>query len=87
MLLKEYRDLMEELSGFKITNTYLARVLGTSSQNISKRIKNDSVLTTSELSILEKTTGIYCVDETQNLEIKNRVKSLERNSDEIIVDY
>ena len=78
MLLKDYKDLMEEFSQgkIKITNTYLAKLLGTTSQNISKRIKNDSILTTAELSKLEETTGIYCTDETTNTKVRNYANSI-----------
>ena len=62
MLLKEYRDTIEDITKTKVTNISLATILGTTPQNISKRIKNNSVLTTLELTKLEETYGIFSND-------------------------
>lgn len=59
MLLREYKEALQEDSKYKITNTSLARVLNTTPQNISKRIKTNSELTTSELSKLEESFGVF----------------------------
>lgn len=65
MLLREYKELVEEISHYKVTNTYIGKVLNTSSQNISKRIKNNSELTTTELSKLESAFGVFHFDEKE----------------------
>lgn len=60
MLLREYKEMVESIPPqHKVTNTLLGRVLNTSSQNISKRIKNNSELTTSELTKLEAAFGVF----------------------------
>lgn len=65
MLLREYKEMLEEVSNHKVTNALLGKALNTSSQNISKRIKGNSELTTSELSKLESCFGVYKIDERE----------------------
>ena len=73
MLLREYKEALQEDSKYKITNTTIARILNTSSQNISKRIKNDSELTTSELSKLEEAFGVF-FENTKDITSTNSLK-------------
>lgn len=65
MLLKEYKDTLQKLVNYKITNAILGDALNTSSQNISKRIKGNSELTVTELSKLEHTFGVFHFDEPE----------------------
>ena len=77
MLLKEYKDSLQSLVNYKITNSMLGEVLNTTSQNISKRIKGNSELTVSELSKLEQAFGVFHFDEpeTKKFNSLNRQKS------------
>ena len=50
MLLRELRDNLQNLTKHKITNEYFANLFGTSPQNISKRIKNNSEATVREVA-------------------------------------
>jgi len=87
MLLKEYKEFLEEISQIRITNTYLAKLLGTTSQNISKRIKTNSVLTTSELTTLEETTGVYSLDETANKKVRAFAAGYLDQKEDFTADY
>lgn len=59
MLLNHYKQTLQDMSHHKVTNTEIAKVLNTTPQNISKRIKTNSELTVAELSKLENTFGIF----------------------------
>lgn len=58
MLLREFRDTLQKLTKRKITNEYLGNLYGTSSQNISKRIKNNSEVTVNEVEIAQADCGV-----------------------------
>lgn len=58
MLLREFRDNLQKLTKRKITNEYLGNLFGTSPQNISKRIKNDSKVTVEEVELAQKDLGV-----------------------------
>ncbi len=78
MLLKEYKKMLEDISNFKITNTSLAKALNTSSQNISKRIKNGSILTTLELTKLE---NYYKTNQTVDLKTPKSIQKVVADND------
>lgn len=79
MLLREYKEMLEDISGFKVTNTLIGKALDTTSQNISKRIKKDSVLTTAELLKLESAFGAFVFDNQE----RNLTNSLKRKTKNI----
>lgn len=58
MLLREFRDTLQNLTKRKITNEYLGSLFGTSSQNISKRIKGSSKVTVEEVELAQKDLGV-----------------------------
>lgn len=81
MLLREFRDTLQNLTKRKITNEYLGNLYGTSPQNISKRIKNNSEVTISEIEIAQADCGviIYSRLDDKNFSIINN--TLERQND------
>lgn len=58
MLLREFRDILQNLTKRKITNEYLGNLFGTSSQNISKRIKGNSKVTVEEVEIAQNDLNV-----------------------------
>lgn len=76
MKLKNLTILLTNALGTPVNQSMLALSLGITRQTISNRIKNDSELTVSELSKIEK----YF-----NVNITNQVKGL--SSNDIMVDY
>lgn len=81
MLLRELRDNLQNLTKHRITNEYFASLFGTSPQNISKRIKNNSEATVSEVELVQNDAGIkfyVCADDPNTVIIDN---SGERQND------
>ena len=81
MLLRELRDNLQNLTKHKITNEYFANLFGTSPQNISKRIKNNSEATVSEVELVQNDAGIkfyVCADDPNTVITDN---SGERQND------
>ena len=76
MKLKNLTTLLTNTLGTPVNQSMLALSLGITRQTISNRIKNDSELTVSELSKIEK----YF-----NVNLTNQAKGL--SSDEIVIDY
>lgn len=76
MKLKNLTTLLTTALGTPVNQSMLATSLGITRQTISNRVKNDSELTVSELSKIEK----YF-----NVNITNEVKGL--SSDEVLIDY
>ena len=76
MKLKNLTALLTNTLGTPVNQSMLALSLGITRQTISNRIKNDSELTVSELSKIEK----YF-----NVNLTNQAKGL--SSDEIVIDY
>ena len=81
MLFRELKDTLQNLKNKKITNEYFANLYGTSSQNISKRVKGESEVTVKELEIAQADSGvlIYIKADDRNYKIINN--SLERIND------
>ncbi len=81
MLFSELKNTLQNLKNRKITNEYFANLYGTSPQNISKRVKNESEVTVKELEIAQKDSGvlIYIKANDPNYKIINN--SLERKND------
>ena len=50
----ELKDRLQNLTPKKVTNEYLGNLTGTTSQNISKKVKNKSEVTVKELALIEK---------------------------------
>lgn len=84
MLLREFKDTLQNLKKHKITNEYFANLFGTTSQNISKRIKNDSEITLSELEIIQKDSGIILYAKVDDNNINISENSLDRQNDTTI---
>lgn len=83
MLLRGLRDNLQNLTKRKITNEYLGNLFGTTSQNISKRINQDSKVTVEELEIVQNDLGVFIyqrIDESNKF-IKN---TLERQNDKTV---
>lgn len=76
MKLKNLTTLLTNALGTPVNQSMLATSLGITRQTISNRIKNDSELTVSELSRIEK----YF-----NVNITNQVKGI--SSDDVLIDY
>lgn len=81
MLLREFRDTLQNLIKRKITNEYLGSLYGTTPQNISKRIKNNSEVTVSEVEIAQADCGVVIYTRTDIKEISVINNSLERQND------
>ncbi|MBE7084251.1 MAG: helix-turn-helix transcriptional regulator [Clostridiales bacterium] len=74
MLLRELRDILQNLKKTKITNEFLGNLYGTSSQNISKRISNNSEATIKEAEIAQQALNvniIFKANDPKNKVIKN----------------
>lgn len=84
MLLREFRDTLQNLTKRKITNEYLGGLFGTSSQNISKRIKNDSEVTVSEIEIAQADCGVIIYSRLDNKELSIVTNTLDRQNDTTI---
>lgn len=76
MKLKNLTMLLTNALGTPINQSMLAQSLGITRQTISNRVKNDSELTVSELTKIEKFF---------NVNITNQVKGL--SSDDVLIDY
>lgn len=84
MLFRDFKDTLQNLTKHKITNDYFANLFGTTPQNISKRIKNNSEITLSELEIVQKDSGIILYVKTNDNNIKVLDNTLERQNDTTI---
>ncbi len=84
MLLREFRDNLQNLTRRKITNEYLGSLFGTSSQNISKRIKNDSEVTVSEVEIAQADCGVVILSRSDDKNLNIISNTLERQNDTTI---
>jgi len=74
VLLRELRDILQNLKKTKITNEFLGNLYGTSSQNISKRISNNSEATIKEAEIAQQALNvniIFKANDPKNKVIKN----------------
>lgn len=81
MLFSELKNTLQNLQNKKITNEYFANLYGTSSQNISKRVKNASEVTVKELELVQKDSGILLYIKTDDKKYKVINNSLERKND------
>ena len=61
----ELKDRLQILTPYKITNEYLGQLTGTTSQNISKKVKNKSEVTVKELEIFKDMIKEYDDDTIQ----------------------
>lgn len=84
MLLRDFRDTLQNLTKRKITNEYLGSLFGTSSQNISKRIKNDSEVTIREAEIVQADCGVVIYSRLDNKELSIVTNTLDRQNDTTI---
>ena len=76
MKLKNLTTLLTNTLGTPVNQSMLALSLGITRQTISNRIKNDSELTVSELSKIEKYFNVNLIHKAKGL-----------SSDEIVIDY
>lgn len=81
MLLREFKDTLQNFKKFKVTNEYFANLYGTTPQNISKRMKNDSEITVSELEIAQKDSGMILYARVDDSSINISDNSGERQND------
>lgn len=81
MLLKDLRDTLQNLKNIKITNEEIANIISTSSQNISKRIKNKSEVTVSELEKIQDYFGVKLYIKADDAELIPTRNTLERQHD------
>lgn len=84
MLLREFRDILQNLIKRKVTNEYLGTLYGTTPQNISKRIKNDSEVTVSEVEIAQADCNVVIYTRTDNKDITITNNTLDRQNDTTI---
>lgn len=61
----ELKDRLQILTPYKVTNEYLGQLTGTTSQNISKKVKNKSEVTVKELEIFQNMFDEYNDDRIQ----------------------
>lgn len=81
MLLRDFRDTLQNLTKRKITNEYLGNLYGTTSQNISKRIKNNSQITVEEVEIAQADCGVTVYARTDDKNISIVANTGERQND------
>ena len=86
MLLRDFRDTLQNLTRRKITNEYLGNLYGTTSQNISKRIKNNSQITVEEVEIAQADWGVTIYARTDAKKISIVDNNGERQNDTTVYE-
>lgn len=84
MLLKDLKDTLQNLKNSKITNEEIANVIDTSSQNISKRIKNNSEVTVSEVEKVQDYFAVKILIKTDDSSFDIIQNTYERQNDKSV---